>query len=302
MKSDRILFAGMHESGKTTFIAALWDYINSDRSDRKITLNSLANSENQYLEKIRGEWLQCKKVSRTNLNESETVKMDVKIGADYIVLEIPDISGELFNTHFQLREWEVDYDNLVKQMCGILLFINPKDKRNRTQYIADAMAIEAEIEGMSARNNDSGVAGEGLTEEKAENFTPMDFLSWSEEYTSNQVKLVDILQLIGSRVTIESPLRISVVISKWDLLEVNIGGSPESWLRLNMPLLHQFLTCNSDIFQLEVFGVSAQGGDYGNTEKRNRLLALDPYARPLVKHRDVFINDITAPITWLTEN
>jgi hypothetical protein len=302
MSSNRILFAGMHESGKTTFIAALWDYINSDKNDKTITLNSLANSENQYLEKIRSEWLQCKKVSRTNLNDSETVRMNAtnQSNGENLILEIPDISGELFNSHFQLREWDTDFDSIVNQMGGILLFINPKDKRNRTQYISDAIPIESEIASDITENKETQKDNTG--EKTLETKTDIDFIKWSEEHTSNQVKLVETLQLIAARKEIQSPLRVSVVVSRWDLIEENGGGTPANWLKLKMPLIHQYLACNQHLFNAQVFGVSAQGGDYGNTDERNRLLSIEPFARPQVKLDSTFINDITVPIIWLTQN
>jgi hypothetical protein len=309
METNRILFAGMHESGKTTFIAALWDYINSNKTDKKLILNTLANYENQYLEKIRSEWLQCIKVTRTNLNESETVHMDVlnATSSKNLILEIPDISGELYNSHFQHRQWNTDYENIVSHMQGILLFINPKDKRNRTKYIADALTIESEIESeLDDKSNIEGTKSDNQnalkTPEETSVDKSIDFTNWIEEYTSNQVKLVETLQLIASRVIIQSPMRVSVVISKWDLIETNGSGTPLLWLKTNMPLLHQYLICSDDIFQILVYGVSAQGGDYGNEQERKRLLALEPHDKLQVKIENDFINDITAPIIWLTGN
>lgn len=309
MEPNRILFAGMYESGKTTFIAALWDYINSDKADKKLALNSLVNSENQYLEKIRAEWLQCTKVTRTYLNvKSETVHMNVlnTTNSKNLILEIPDFSGELFNSHFHLREWENDYENIVNEMGGILLFINPKDNRNRTQYIADAVLIESDI---VSELNDKPIIKQAkndiqsdleISKENAVN--SIDFSKWSEEYTSNQVKLVEALQFIASQIEILTPKRISVVISRWDLIEDIGKETPFHWLQTKMPLLHQFLICNDDIFQFQVFGVSAQGCDYSNEDERMHLLGLEPHERPQVKLEKSFINDIAEPIIWLTKN
>ena len=301
----------MHESGKTTFIAALWDYINSDKTDKKLALNSLANSENQYLEKIRAEWLLCKNVTRTSLNESETetVRMNVLStkSRKNLILEIPDMSGELFNLHFKHREWDIDYENIVSQMEGILLFINPKDNRNRTQYIADAVEIESEIESelIDKPNNEeskSDIQNELGIPKGPTVINSIDFNNWSEEHTSNQVKLVETLQLIASRIGIQNLMRISVIISRWDLIEANGKETPLAWLQTKMPLLHQFLICNDDIFQFQVFGVSAQGGDYNKVDERQRLLGLEPHDRIQVKLEKSFINDIAAPIIWLTAN
>src|SRR5258706_11612782 len=160
MTPKRILFAGMHDSGKTTFIAALWDYVNSAKQDKRLKLNSLANSENEYLEMIRSEWLQCKKISRTNLNKAENVKMNLsKVeNNEHLLIEIPDISGELFNIHFQTREWALEYNTLVNEISGILLFINPLDTKNTVKFTSDQIEIEDTLE-----NNEEGIPSETNT-------------------------------------------------------------------------------------------------------------------------------------------
>lgn len=299
IEHNRILFAGMPESGKTTFIAALWDYINSDKIDKKLVLKTLANSENQYLEKMRSEWLQCEPVSRTNLNEGETVTMNIdrSDNGQNVILEIPDISGELFNSHFQTRDWDVDYYEIVRGMRGLLLFINPQDKKNRTVYLSDLNEVEKQL--------DSEVIAEEISEEeKTKKFVLkkepiLEFAPWSEEYTSNQVKLVELLQFLKDQKSSIGHLQVSVIISRWDIIEKAMSVTPDDWLKEKMPLLHQYIVCNQDFFKSKTFGVSAQGGNY--KKEKDKLLSLNPYDRPKVKLEKDFINDITEPIIWLTQ-
>lgn len=285
MNTNRILFAGMYDSGKTTFIAALWAYVNSDKKDKHLKLNTLANSENEYLDTIRAEWLQCKKVTRTNLNKTENVKMNLlnESNSENIILEIPDISGELFGNHFQLREWTSEYDSLINQVNGILLFINPNDKKNRTDFIVDSLEIVKEL---------------GGTPENNENVT---FATWSEEHTSNQVKLVETLQFIEARKDIVAPIKVSVMVSRWDLIEGEGSPSPEKWIQTKMPLLYQYLKCNTNYFSPFYFGVSAQGCDYDNPDDVNRMLEVEPFERPFIRLEKEVLKDLTAPIIWLTE-
>lgn len=285
MRTSRILFAGMHDSGKTTYIAALWDYINSDKKDKNFILNTLADSENEYLEKIRSEWLQCKKVTRTNLN-TESVKMNLcsTENQENIIIEIPDFSGELFNNHFQHREWSTEYNDLIRNLSGIVLFINPKDEKNRMQFISDAVEIEEMLK----------IPGLDVNEEVVHT-------SWSQEYSSHQVKLVEALQFVENYREESFPVRVSVIISRWDLL-YKTGISPEQWLKLQLPLLDQYLLCNSKSFKVTYFGISAQGGDYSISQDVERLLSMEPYERPIVRFGDTNINDLTAPINWLTRN
>jgi len=285
MNTNRILFAGMYDSGKTTFIAALWAYVNSDKKGKQLKLNTLVNSENEYLDTIRAEWLQCKKVTRTNLNKTENVKMNLlnESNSENVILEIPDISGELFSNHFQTREWTVEYDSLVNEINGILLFINPTDKKNRTNFIADSLEIVKEL---------------GGTPENNEN---VNFATWSDEHTSNQVKLVETLQFIETKKDMVTPIKVSVIVSRWDLIEEEGCPSPEKWLQTNMPLLYQYLKCNTNYFKPSYFGVSAQGCDYDNEDDVDRMLEVEPFERPFIRLETEVIKDLTAPIIWLTE-
>ena len=306
MTAKRILFAGMYDSGKTTFIAALWDYINSDKQNKKLTLNSLANSEHQYLDMIRSEWLQCKKVTRTHLNKQENVRMDIlEVSSDKnIFIDIPDISGELFDKHFQQRDWSEDYAKLITQTKGILIFINPNDSKNQTVFITDVNNIENEI-GEILAPDDSKVADIVPSQKEDNEEGSIEFGAWNDEHTSNQVKLVETLQFVDSYKQLSEPLRVSIIISRWDMVEKNGNITPETWLESRMPLLSQYLICNKDIFESKFFGVSAQGCDYGTEAQPNlvdieRMLSIEPSERPLVKYGKDFINDITVPITWLT--
>jgi hypothetical protein len=107
----------------------------------------------------------------------------------------------------------------------------------------------------------------------------------------------------------ESPLKIAVIISAWDLVEkapslgkfmaTEIPKDPQRFLSRHWPLLDQFLQSQSSIFHFRVFGVSARGG--GNApDEIERMTNLDrPRDRILVvdgMHRS---NDLTRPVRWL---
>ena len=284
--ADDLQFAGMHDSGKTTFIAAIWDYVNSEKKGKKLILNTLANSENQYLDSIRSEWLKCQKVTRTNLGKIENVRMNLlkSENQENVLIEIPDMSGELFAEHFQSREWSIEYGNVINEVSGILIFINPEDTKNRTNFLADSNALIEALGGEPEGNED------------------IEFASWNEEMTSNQVKLVETLQFIYSRSNSEFPIKISVIVSRWDLLESAHGETPESWIQLQMPLFFQYLKCNPVSFKSAFYGVSAQGGNYDEPTELEKLRELEAYDRPKVKIDGNFINDLAEPVIWITQD
>lgn len=172
---------------------------------------------------------------------------------------------------------------MIHQVNGVLLFINPNDKKNRTEFIADSLEI---------------VKGLGGTPESNDN---VNFAAWSEEHTSNQVKLVETLQFIEARKDIVEPIKVSVMVSRWDLIEDEDCPSPEKWIQTKMPLLYQYLKCNTNYFKPSYFGVSAQGCDYDNQDDVNRMLEVEPFERPFIRLENEVVKDLTAPIIWLTE-
>jgi len=286
MSEKNILFAGLPSSGKTTFIAAFWHFLTDSTSENLISLNSLAG-DNGYLNGICRQWLNFNPVTRTNPNGEEIVAMNIKNNQNgqNAILKIPDYSGEVFRNIFDLREWSTLFDTLIDETDGIVLFVNPTEKMNRPQFIT----IENEI---------LGLFGEELYAKNTG-----DKKSWNVAFVPHQVKLVDILQFIEYKKPKKLPLKITIVISAWDLVINNNhtkNYSPVRFLSTYLPLLFQFLVCNEDKYKVEYFGVSAQGGNYDGIEA-NELMRKKPEQRILVREEDSITNNIAKPIFWAME-
>ena len=290
MNNKKILIAGLHDTGKTTFIAALWYFVHLTSAKKKLALYSLAKGEHEYLNNISNDWLTFKRLSRTNNNPGgEAIIMNLKNleSEDLIELEIPDFSGETFKYQFENREWTAEYDNLLNNISGILLFVNAGDKNNRPQSIYDANEAAMAM-GAEPLNSNEGI----------------ELSPWRVENAPNQVKLVDILQFISHYKPEILPVNIVLMISAWDLVEIADTENrlmPEEWIKLNLPLLHQFLKCNADIFKCRYVGISAQGCDYEKVEDINKVLNKDASERIIIKEGNKYDNDITKHIVWLTE-
>jgi DNA polymerase III delta prime subunit len=290
MSEKKILLAGLPSTGKTTFIAALWYYVNCSNTDKSLTLNSLAKGEQEYLNKIRQAWLSYEQVQRNIIAnfKGEEVIMNLKKteNGENIVLNIPDFSGEAFKAHFDSREWTKEYDAIINDLTGLVLFINPSDEKNRSVLISKVNET-ARLLGDKIPETNEGVI----------------LKNWDPEHTSNQVKLVESLQFIQFHKLQNRTLKVSVVISLWDEVIKNHGNNsftPEKWLEKHMPLLYQFIICNKFNFLAEYFGISAQGLDYVDDEKVEEFTNSDPIKRILVKQNDIISNDIARPITWIT--
>lgn len=80
---------------------------------------------------------------------------------------------------------------------------------------------------------------------------------------NNQSALVELLQSIIYLVP--HSLNIRFVISAWDLVEKEVEQdivTPEEYIKMKLPLLYQYLVFNSKLIYYEIWGVSAQGGDF----------------------------------------
>jgi hypothetical protein len=77
--------------------------------------------------------------------------------------------------------------------------------------------------------------------------------------------------------------------------------TPEEWIKNNLPLLFQYLSCNRAIFDCKYIGISAQGGNYDNDGQIDEIISKDPSERIIIKEEHVYSNDITKNIAWLAE-
>ena len=120
---------------------------------------------------------------------------------------------------------------------------------------------------------------------------------WDLQKSPTQVALVELLQFLTQDLGVAIPTKVAVIISAWDTVTKNEEISPQSWLAKYLPLLAQFLDANSDSFEREVFGISAQGGVLPD-DKEQLMKCVTASERIRVSFRGQKSNDITLPIRW----
>ncbi len=280
--STKILFTGLVATGKTTYIAAMWYMLFHNRKSQ-LALGELT-TEDEYLNIICEKWMSFEPVLRTPLkNSGEKVTINVvdKITGKTIELNIPDFSGETFRSHFDQREWTEEFKEILKDTSGVLLFVNPTQTNNMPKLVIrehELMRLFGE-----EPNNDGVI-----------------FEKYDPSHTPNQVKIVEELQFFEKYGDIESPLKIAIIISQWDDVDKAKENlpAPEQWLKHHLPLLYQYCKCNSSIFQVRVYGISAQGGDYRDREE---LAEKNHLERVFITDGNECNNDILKPIIWVTE-
>jgi hypothetical protein len=282
----RALVIRLPGTGKSTFMAALWHVLEFEVIASALRLAKLSD-ERQYLNRIRADWRRCNAVERTQIGSEESIVLpllasDSGLAVDLIV---PDMSGESFQASLRDRRWFSEFDSFVMQADGVLLFIHPSRVREPIpidQWMDTTDALEVEDEEQIEGDFGTGVP-------------------WSHEQVPTQVELVDLLQIMLSRILSAGPLKVAVMLSAWDLV-LNLGLSPAEWLRKRLPLLDQYLHSNDDVLDVRIYGLSAQGGDITNVHERVRLLREDhPAERVMIIGPQAGAHDITAPIRWLIE-
>jgi len=279
--SPRVLhhvMLGLPETGKTTFLAALWQVLRSGDVGEGLEL-AILHGNREYLNKIADQWSRCEALGRTSLSSPEPVTLRVRDRdmGELAELAIPDMSGESFEVQWDLRECSLDYARLAEKASGILLFVHPEVTKE-TDSIAQANEVLGDW------------APEARTEAGCENRPD---LPWEARKVPTQVKMVELLQFLA--LLAPSQLRVAVIVSAWDL--VTEHRRPEEWLERRLPLLHQYLQANQESISWQAYGVSAQGGRLEDADRlleeqvaAKRIQIVGPGAAP---------HDITAPVRWL---
>jgi GTPase SAR1 family protein len=303
MTSSSVVAVGLANAGKSTFIAALGYVLLSREIPTELQLDHLAE-DMRYISPLIEDWQSCKPFERTKTG-LKSVTFHLKDGSHTIgTLNFPDISGETFEQHWELREWEQDFATLSQEASGVLLFLHPLFLE-KPYSVVDAARV-AKAAGTDSTDDVQGtgnqVSGIPQAVSASSQIAKIESVLWKAQEASSQSKLVDLLQMISRHTTKPVPLKLGVVISAWDVV-VDGGGDPTpgNWFEAAAPLLYQFVSMNPELFEARAFGVSAQGGD--NVKDGEALRKIDdPSTRIKIVGHNCGNHDLTAPIAWILRN
>lgn len=274
--STTYLVAGLPRAGKTTFLAALWQVLESGDTVGSLRLGSIAHHEHTYLNRIRDSWLKCEEVQRTTMADEQTATFPfLSEDGDTQTLVFPDLSGENFQNQWATRQWTRKFAELTDHCRGCLLFVNPEHIRG-----AHSLTDAHDANPAAADGDDPAIP-------------------WRAALAPTQVVLVDLLQGLVRKTRTRHALRVALVISAWDAIDGE-RLSPDEWITRRLPLLSQYLIANAEVFRIKIFGISAQGGSL--VTDRDRLLQITtPSERVQVISGADSSNDISWPVRWLLE-
>jgi hypothetical protein len=285
--AQAVLLIGGPDAGKTNFLIRLWLAI------RKKTGRLRAEgipADLEYLETGVDKLLRGEFAPHTPREVHNRIVIPVKesnAGESHATLIIPDCSGEEWLAIYRKREWSQEWEDVVSDTCGCLLFVRVDSDQNITPL--DWITC-TKVFGSPMNLPDSPENGGG------------------EHETPTQVIMTDWLQCLRraftERVGGFFRPRIGIIVAAWDRIPMeqqHLG--PEKYLDTNFPMFKQFIDTNEDYFNFAIFGVSIVGGDLRNAPGfREEYLKGDPHKTGYVVHclKGVVekANDLTIPVVW----
>jgi hypothetical protein len=286
MTNRSVVIIGLPESGKTTFLAALWHLITERDINTALRFDKLGIGDAAHLNAIAAQWRNAKVQERTSVGGNKMVSMNFLDAADApSTVTFPDIAGEAYRRMWEERTCEPEVEEILKA-GGVLLFVHTNTIQ-RPQWVIDEIALSKKL---------------GLPVQEGQE------VPWHPRLSPTQVQLVGLLQLLREPPLDTGPRRLAVMLSAWDKVNNEEALQPEDFLKTNLPLLHQYLHQAADKWTWRAYGLSAQGGEYDDETKKNippsaeaeALRQLDqPSMRIRLLQSSSETHDLTEPLSWL---
>lgn len=266
-----VALLGFPRTGKSTFLGALWQFIQDDVNGSIRESNTAG--DRAYLQLLGEAVAQYSTVARTELDSDGGMHLRVDL-ADIgeVNLAVPDIAGEALGVLIENRSWPNALLANVQSASAILLFLHPDEMVNPGRAAEALLLMEGHV-----------APREGAT-------SPAVF---EARRACTSACLLDVLENALASNSARS-IRVALVVSAWDL--VDGVASPTEWAMREVPAVMNFLRFH-DRITYTAFGVSAQGGAL--PERLDELIALGS-----VSERAYAIDGegrrvpISAPIAW----
>ncbi|PHR71951.1 MAG: hypothetical protein COA66_07025 [Arcobacter sp.] len=272
----KIIFCGLPSSGKTSFLGALSYLAENDEVDKDLELVVLPK-ERLFFNELADKWVSCEPMLRTKISSTDKIEMTLKKCDQRFFIEMPDLSGETWSELWTEHQMDNQLISFLNETSCVIFFIH-----------VDELVVP-----MSICDEASIIKGESADKDNDHN------TKWKpSEHTPTQSIVIDLLRKLSTQLA-DTNKKLAIVLSAWDMLPD--GTAPISFLEKELPLLSQYLNCKFDYDQIEVFGVSAQGGSLNTQENQEILLSEDEPSKRIKVTQDgvEYSADLTKILSWL---
>lgn len=287
MKQKKCLIAGLPESGKSTYLGALWHTINYHKDKDGMALKATTNNPPENVEQLMTlstKWVNVEDMDRTYGDVPDSISFNLTDGTEEFTLEVPDFRGEsirqivTMNHPKAFDEWIEKGDTLLYMISDVKAGVFADD------YQEDENEVTA--------GNDE------IPEFDIKKMTPA---------ALNML----ILRYLAEKCSFR---KVVICLSVWDeVVKDGDGINPKTYLKEQSPALYNFIEYH---FQpVSYYGLSAQGEAYeyepyldedGNEQKKVTAACKKRLQEKTMKGERAFVvaetkpnYDITLPIASL---
>lgn len=284
MAERSVVIIGLPESGKTTFLGALWHLVTAREIETALRFHNLRSGDVAHLNAIAARWREARVQERTAVGGNKLVSINLLDQSGLAIrVTFPDVAGEAYRRMWEERVCDPEMADVLRA-GGVLLFIHA-DTIRAPRWVVDDVELTRKLS-LSAPHGEE--------------------VPWHPRLAPTQVQVVALLQLLREPPLDVGPRRVAIMLSAWDRV-ADEGLEPQAFLSTRLPLLGQYLRGNADGWDWRVYGLSAQGGAYDSTDRdalpmaeAEALRSLDqPSARIRLVSGDAESRDLTEPLAWL---
>lgn len=269
-QTNKCLVVGLQDTGKSSYIAAFWA-IERDGNSGHILSFFKRPDNTKYLDEIGNNWLSQEAVNRSSMLEKELeFSLKHKETSSIIELAIPDFKGERYKRVLQ-NETPSEIAKWLDECDRVLFFLPPTSEK----VFNEEMGVEPR---------------EGTDIKHAQDFNVDEIEPW--------IQNLELLKYIYEE---KGDVKISFCVSKWDTL-MSKKISVRNWIEQNHLFFYTYI--QHHFSNIEFFGVSAQGLDYGKRGPLSEDIVselTDEGKRAYISSGTDKDYDITKPLAWLLE-
>lgn len=300
MTARPILLIGGPDSGKTNFVGCLWESL---RAGKGRLIAPTAPERVKYVEDALEHVLQGRFAPRTEPGSEDAAEpftvpvIDPSMPSEEpLQLVVPDVTGELWTKAVETCELASQWMTALKEASGILLFVRIGSDQNVAplDWVTSARLLALQAQ----RSHAVAAPARDADDDPAVEIVEPEVLIPTQVYLCELLRFVEqAAKGSGKR------KRVAVLVTAWDRLDrTRAKKGPNAYLEAEYPLFHGRLQSLTSL-DVELFGVSAVGGDFVDQAFRKRYLDGDPKAVGyVVRHKGDAVlrsEDLTVPVAWI---